>query len=179
MRKRQLFLLLPLLLVVLFIGFFFVSVILSDDNIPSTLKECYAELDLTLSDEEIDQIRNAGSGDLFRKSGLTDDRWNQLVAEGFDPVDLDLSSAHFGLGLWIRNNWIYPSPNTNIAIRFLVSGVNHPDDMSSMVVDGYYLYLNDLPYSIPIQAQAIVTYIVVVLILVSSISFFIVSKHRK
>jgi hypothetical protein len=126
----------------LLIGQMLESALLNDDTLPSTLEECYAELDAVLSDEEIDQIRNAGNGDIFRSSGLTDDRWRELVAEGSDPVDLDLGMTHFGLGLWIRNSWLYPR-NSRLTKMFINAGFRHPDYMSSFIIAGYYNYLNN------------------------------------
>ena len=154
-------------------------VIFRDNSIPSTLEECYVELDAILLDEEISDIRNAGNGNLFKSGGFPDGRWDELIDEGFDPVDLDLSAAHFGLGLWIRNSWIYPSPYSNIASKLLMAGIRHPDDMSSIIVSGYYQYLNDLPYGIPIKASAIVAYSVIALILALSMAFLIVGKYKE
>ena len=182
MRKKKALIIVPLVLISLVLAvviFGIVLIVLKKDNsIPSTLQECYIVLNATLSDEEKNDIRNAGNGNLFRSGGLTDERWNELIAEGIDPVFLDLGMTHFGLGMWIRNNWIYPS-SANIAQRFILAGVNHPDDMSSMIIDGYYLYLNGLPYHIPFQIKAIVFYFFIALILVSSTFVLIIGKYRK
>ena len=48
---------------------------------------------------------------------------------------------HFGIGLWIRNNWIYPedSPLTRDMRRL---GIGDPDDISHTLIQGYWCRLN-------------------------------------
>ena len=43
-------------------------------------------------------------------------------------------SQHFGLGLWIRNNWIYPE-------KELVYPCEDPDTISSRLLNAYYEHL--------------------------------------
>lgn len=43
-------------------------------------------------------------------------------------------SQHFGLGLWIRNNWIYPE-------KELVYPCEDPDTISSRLLEAYYEHL--------------------------------------
>jgi len=121
---------------------------------------------------------NAGNGNLFMSGGFPENRWDELVAESIDPVDLDLSATHFGLGLWIRNNWIYPSPYSNIAHKLFIVGVRHPDDMSSIIINGYHRYLNDIPYRTPIQTRAFVGYAFIALIFSSSLVLIIIGKYK-
>ena len=91
-------------------------------RIPKTKEECFAIFDDMLSQEEKDEI-----------------------AEMEDTIEL-----HFGLGLWIRNNWIYPQSSE--AIEALLKQFDddadddmplfvHPDDYSSMILDAYQEYL--------------------------------------
>lgn len=88
---------------------------------PKTKQECFKMLDDMLSQEDKDAI-----------------------AQMEDTVDL-----HFGLGMWIRNNWIYPRTiKTNRAlIRQLVDVDDdmplfiHPDDYSEVILDAYQEYL--------------------------------------
>jgi len=157
----------------------------SHRDIPSTLKGCYAALDEFLLEHEADlreSIKNAGNGDLLRlRFDLDDDRfeelWSGIVEEGLDPVRADLGMLHSGLGRWIRSNWIYPSLRgipSFISLRFYLAGVMHFDDMSSEIITGYYRYLNDLPYRIPIQFGAIIACLVIgALILVPSVMFLV------
>ena len=93
----------------------------NEEDIPSDLNEAYKLLDGSLSDEDIAYIR--------------------------DCTDEDLAMMHFGLGLWIRNNWIYQS-NNKIVKEFAKRGINHPDDISGLIIKGYRLHLNELPCEI-------------------------------
>jgi len=88
-------------------------------DIPATLKECYAALDELLDDEMKEVLK---SGENF-------------------------ALHHMGLGMWIRNNWIYPT-DKRIAKFFNDNDIYHPDDMSSIILSGYKNYLNGLPYEL-------------------------------
>lgn len=91
-------------------------------KIPKTKEECFAILDEMLTAEE-----------------------KAKIAEMKDTIDL-----HFGLGLWIRNNWIYPQEGEAVE-AFLKMFVDeedkdypmfiHPDDYSSTILDAYQEYL--------------------------------------
>ena len=91
--------------------------------IPKTKEECFAILDEMLSEEE-------------KKS----------IVEMEDTVDM-----HFGLGMWIRNNWIYPQSQEEVEKLLNQFDDNnadndmplfiHPDDYSSTILDAYQEYL--------------------------------------
>ena len=49
----------------------------------------------------------------------------------------DLSLTHFGLGLWIRNNWIH-GDRTGLAKSMSDMGFRHPDDMSGTIIAAYW-----------------------------------------
>jgi len=85
-------------------------------NIPTSLTECFKQLDLLLLPEDIETIKNS-------------------------ELD-DLGLYHFGLGLWIRNNWIYPN-DSELGKVFISAGFRHPDYMSQYIIEGYYNYLNN------------------------------------
>lgn len=79
---------------------------------PKTNKECYALLDDMLSEDDKKAI-----------------------------IEKGIYELHFTLGMWIRNNWIYPQsaedvenmPKTfNKVPRF-----SHPDDCSSIILEAY------------------------------------------
>ena len=93
-------------------------------RIPRTKTECFEILDEMLSQED-----------------------KQAIAQMEDTIDL-----HFSLGMWIRNNWIYPqTEEETLALlkEFDDSGGEdddmplfiHPDDYSSMILDAYQDYL--------------------------------------
>jgi len=89
-------------------------------DIPGTLEECYAALDEMLDDETKNDIKESSD---------------------------NLINYHFGLGTWIRNNWIYPTDG-RIAKVFFDAGYEHVDAISGAILTGYHYYLNNLPYDI-------------------------------
>jgi len=82
-------------------------------DIPLTLEECYQALDQMLSNETRQDIKKSDT----------------------------LIEYHFDLGMWIRNNWIYPTEG-RIAKTLRDTGINDPDGMSSEILQGYQHYLN-------------------------------------
>lgn len=92
-----------------------------DKKKPKTKEECFAQLDEMLSEED-------------KKALMEND---------------DLFDYHFTLGLWIRNNWIYPL-NRIDEKTFMEMFVEdkrsllfiHPDSMSSVIIEKYVEYLN-------------------------------------
>ena len=91
-------------------------------RIPKTKEECFEILDETLSQED-----------------------KQAIAQMEDTIEL-----HFGLGLWIRNNWIYPQSSEDVEALLKQFDDEadddmplfvHPDDYSSMILDAYQEYL--------------------------------------
>lgn len=87
-------------------------------EIPLDLLDAYKYFDENLNKDEIKYIKNCS--------------------------DDDLAELHFGLGLWIRNNWIYPSYD-KIAKNFTDRGIDSPDNMSGLIIYGYKQYLNGQP----------------------------------
>lgn len=89
-------------------------------KIPATLEEAFALLDAKLTAEEKNQLLQVD-----------------------DSVDF-----HFGLGLWIRNNWIYPDNGVNCS-RFF--GEDNwfvdPDDFSDELKMFFMFVVN---YNAPI-----------------------------
>jgi hypothetical protein len=49
-------------------------------------------------------------------------------------------NAHFGLGLWMRNNWGLWK-GTELSRYFNSIGISHPDDMSGIILTSYYRHL--------------------------------------
>lgn len=85
-------------------------------DIPGSLEESYAFLDAALTAEDIAYIK----------------------AMEEENVSAEL---HFSLGLWIRNNWLYPS-NPSLNGQMYETGLSHTDDHSSLILRGYHRYLN-------------------------------------
>ncbi len=93
-------------------------------NKPKTKEECFAQLDEMLSEED--------------KKALMENE--------------DLFDYHFTLGLWIRNNWIYPMGDEELQSlmkQFVDEDKDspfgfmfiHPDQMSSTIIEKYVEYL--------------------------------------
>lgn len=87
-----------------------------ETRIPKTNRECYALLNEMLSEEDKQAIVKKGTFEL-----------------------------HFTLGLWIRNNWLYPqSPEETEALLRTFSMkplFYHPDDVSSVILEAYRKHL--------------------------------------
>lgn len=96
-----------------------------ENKIPKTKEEAFALLDAMLSEED--------------KKALKEED--------------DLFDYHFTLGLWIRNNWIYPlNHDEEKSFLKMFEDVEdspyfiftyHPDETSSLVIDKYVEYLKN------------------------------------
>lgn len=88
-------------------------------RLPKTKEECFQQLDMLTDDEYKQQLINEGS-----------------------------ILAHFDLGMWIRNNWIYQQPQEKLDAFLALfedskdAGLPcHPDLYSGMIIDQYIEYL--------------------------------------
>ena len=52
-----------------------------------------------------------------------------------------MSEFHFGLGMWLRNNWGFWG-GSRFQQYFIQRGVEHPDNMSGILLEYYYDYLH-------------------------------------
>ena len=84
--------------------------------IPKTNRECYSLLDEMLSEEDKRAI-----------------------------IEKDVIELHFTLGLWIRNNWIYPQSQEETEKLLKTFSKKplfyHPDDCSSIILEAYKKHL--------------------------------------
>ncbi|MBO9500701.1 DUF6794 domain-containing protein [Brevundimonas sp. A19_0] len=62
----------------------------------------------------------------------------------------DTVMAHFGIGMWMRNNWGLWGGGP-LARHFNEMGIEHPDDMSGIILKSYWLYLHDCPQGVDEQ----------------------------
>lgn len=53
----------------------------------------------------------------------------------------DLYLYHFGFGIWIRNNLLY-NKKSRLYSLFLESGIDHPDDMSFLIITLFHFYIS-------------------------------------
>lgn len=66
-----------------------------------------------------------------------------------DSSETDLSLDHFGLGMWMRNNWGLWSSASPLKQYFVGIGVHHADSISSLILSSYWRYLNGKPLDLP------------------------------
>jgi len=88
---------------------------------PKNLDECFTELKKNLYEEELAKFKNT-------------------------EEDKAVTNAHFGLGMWIRNEWIRNRPKEAqrpLKKYFNDMGIFHPDDMSSIVLTSFHRHLNN------------------------------------
>lgn len=93
--------------------------------IPKDLDDCFVELKKMLHPKFVEKYK---SGEI-------------------ESVDL-----HFGLGLWMRNNWGLWA-GQRLAKYFNNLGLFHPDDMSSLILTNFKLHLNGKPLELEKQIQ--------------------------
>jgi hypothetical protein len=85
--------------------------------IPKNLDECFSELKKILTPEEVAKFKN-------------------------EEEKKAVSSAHLGLGMWMRNNWGLWSGSV-LKNYFNQMGIFHPDDMSSIILTSFHRKLNN------------------------------------
>ena len=89
-----------------------------------------------LTDELEQQILNLWPS--VRDSAFKDE---SVLAEFIAmPVD-ELWAYHFGLGLHVRNNYLYP--NEELRQQFIVDGILNADEMSSVMMRKWHKALSE------------------------------------
>jgi hypothetical protein len=83
--------------------------------IPTDLKDCFKQIDSFWADSIKSKVRKTTK--------------NEFTA-----------NAHFGLGIWMRNNWRLWG-GSRLSKYFNDLGVLHPDDMSGIILTSYHRYL--------------------------------------
>ena len=63
-----------------------------------------------------------------------------------------LGNAHFGLGMWMRNNWGLWK-GKELAKYFNSIGIYHPDDMSGIILTSYYRELHEQEWKVDEQVK--------------------------
>jgi len=85
------------------------------NEIPWEINECFKRLDQESDKAETEELKNN-----------------------------ELAPYHFGLGLYIRNNWIRRNGlGFNLSDFFVKQGIKHPDNMSGIIISCYRKYLNN------------------------------------
>jgi hypothetical protein len=80
--------------------------------IPKDLEDCYVQIDKKLADSTKSLILT-----------MTEDDFSARM--------------HFGLGMWMRNNWGFWR-GSRLSKYFNEKGIYHPDDMSGIILNSYY-----------------------------------------
>ena len=85
-----------------------------DNKVPKTNREAFAALDAMLTDED-----------------------KQAIIDVQDTCEL-----HFGLGLWIRNNWLYKEDSAQLVEAFEKNDfLRDADSVSSKIIEAYRRHL--------------------------------------
>jgi hypothetical protein len=95
-------------------------------SVPKDLNGCFSALETLLSEESKLQILNMEESEIF--------------------------SLHFGLGMWIRNNWGLWK-GSDLSVWFNDRGIYHPDDMSGIILRSYWLQMHGKPLEFEAQIQ--------------------------
>jgi hypothetical protein len=110
------------------IAFLFFSVlVLRGQNFskPTTIEEAVLLLDKVLEDSTKQKVLT-----------MTEDEF--------------ISNSHFGLGMWIRNNWGLWRGG-KLAKDFNRKGIFHPDDMSGIILTCYYRHIHEQDWKLDEQ----------------------------
>jgi hypothetical protein len=87
-----------------------------DCPVPATLNETFVALECELTPSELREIRFSD----------------------------DMIGYHFGLGMWMRNNWGLWAGGP-LAQHFGALGIDHPDNMSGVILGAVWRHANGLP----------------------------------
>lgn len=87
-------------------------------------------------------------------------RWSKKDKKKFSdkPEKRAVLDAHFGVGMWIRNEWIRGNRDTLLINHFNSLGIYHPDDMSSIILTSLHRKLNNKPLDIEGQVKYYIEY---------------------
>lgn len=94
--------------------------------VPTDLQDCFAVLKDILEPEQIELMREGSEDDMVRH--------------------------HFGLGMWMRNNWGLWG-GSRLSKWFNDRGIRHPDDMSGIILTSFWRHLNDRPTELDAQIE--------------------------
>jgi hypothetical protein len=83
--------------------------------IPKDLEDCFRQIDSFWSDSTKNEIKLQSEHEFA-------------------------ANAHFGFGMWMRNNWKLWG-GSRLSKYFNEKGIDHPDDMSGIILDSYHRHL--------------------------------------
>lgn len=102
------------------------SVATNSSNVPSTLDEAIIQLKTKLSEDDLNLIKNGS--------------------------EADLAMLHHGFGTGLRNSWGLWS-GSSLSRWFNQKGIDHPDDMSGIIILSLYRDLRGVPRNLDEQIQ--------------------------
>jgi hypothetical protein len=73
-----------------------------------------------------------------------------FIREFKGAAEEDTAMHPFGLGMWMRNNWGLWR-EARLARWFNAQGIEHPDDMSGIILDSFWRHLNGQPLELSEQ----------------------------
>lgn len=85
--------------------------------IPKNLEDCFVQINSFWNDSTKIKVKN----------------WDEREFVG---------NAHMGFGMWMRNNWRLWG-GSRLSKHFNELGINHPDDMSGIILVSYHRHLNN------------------------------------
>ncbi|MFC1610377.1 DUF6794 domain-containing protein [Myxococcota bacterium] len=88
--------------------------------------------------------------DLEDALGRLDDRFSADEKEKIKKGEIKAGHMHFGLGMWMRNNWGLWK-GSRLARYFNGLGIRHPDDMSGIILESYMRRLKGEPIELEKQ----------------------------
>lgn len=100
--------------------------------IPKDLEDCFKQIDTFWSDSTKLKVKQ-----------WTEDEFS--------------ARAHFGFGMWMRNNWQL-WVGSRLSNYFNEKGIYHPDDMSGIILDSYHRYLTGKEVNLESQINFYHTY---------------------
>ncbi len=74
---------------------------------------------------------------------------DSVITRMKNRTEEDMILYHFGLGMWIRNNWGLWKHTSGLALFFDSVGVRHPDEMSGIILETFWCRLNKQPLLLP------------------------------
>jgi hypothetical protein len=95
------------------------------------------------ADPEGDALIACAPSTLSAAMDCLDAHWTAREEYNALPYE-DTIIAHFGFGMWVRNNWGLWGGGP-LAEYFNSLGINHPDNMSGIILTSYWLRSNGCP----------------------------------
>jgi len=95
--------------------------------IPKNIEDCFKQINSFWDDSTKTQIKNS-----------SEDKFS--------------ANAHFGFGMWMRNNWRLWG-GSRLSKYFNDLGIYHPDDMSGIILDSYHRYLTGREINLDEQVE--------------------------